>query len=83
MGWEANMTTIQVHVPDEVRRDFEETFAGEDADVIIAGLMREAVRRRKKQEHRSSAAAGLRKLREKMPPLTDEELAKARWAGRP
>lgn len=77
------MTTIQVHVPNEVRRDFEETFAGEDVDVIIVRLMREAIRSRKKQERRSAAAAGLRKLREEMPPLTDEELAKARWEGRP
>ena len=77
------MTTIEVHVPEDVQREFEETFAGEDADVIIAELMREAVHERKKQNRRMAAAEGLRRLREKMPPLTDEELARAREEGRP
>jgi hypothetical protein len=37
------MATVNFSVPDDVKHEFDRTFAGENKSALIAGLMREAV----------------------------------------
>ncbi|MFB6261508.1 MAG: hypothetical protein ABEJ96_01220 [Thiohalorhabdaceae bacterium] len=76
------MATVNFSVPDEVRDEFNEAFAGENKSAIIARLMREAVEERQRQERRGAAIEGLLRLREEMPSLSEEEIREAREAGR-
>ncbi len=77
------MATVNFSVPDEVRDELNEAFAGENKSAIIARLMREAVEERRRQERRGAAIEGLLRLREEMPSLSEEEIREAREAGRP
>ena len=70
-------------MPDDVRDEFNEAFAGENKSAVIARLMREAVEERRRQERRQAAMEGLLRLREGMPGLTEEEIREAREEGRP
>ena len=77
------MATVNYSVPDEIRDEFNEAFAGENKSAVIARLMREAVEERRRQERRQAAVEGLLRLREGMPGLTEEEIREAREEGRP
>ena len=77
------MATVNFSVPDEIKEAFQETFANENRSAIIARLMREAVEDRKRQERQAAAIDALLDLRRKQRPATDEEIARARRAGRP
>ena len=77
------MATIKFSVPDEIKEAFQETFAKENRSAIIARLMQEAVEERKKQEQRAAAIDALLDLRRKQRPASDQEIARARRAGRP
>lgn len=77
------MATIKFSVPDEIKEAFQETFAKENRSAIIARLMQEAVEERKRQEQRAAAIDALLDLRRKQRPASDQEIARARRAGRP
>ncbi|MFA9462511.1 hypothetical protein [Thiohalorhabdus methylotrophus] len=77
------MATVNYSVPDEIRNEFNEAFAGENKSAVIARLMQEAVEERRRQERRQTAIEGLLRLREEMPGLTEEEIREARKEGRP
>lgn len=77
------MATVNFSVPDEVKREFQETFAAENKSAIIAGLMRQAVAERRRRERRAAAIDALLGMRSRLPRVPAGEVARARRAGRP
>jgi metal-responsive CopG/Arc/MetJ family transcriptional regulator len=77
------VATVNFSVPDEVKREFQETFAGENRSAIIAGLMRQAVAERRRRERRSAAIDALLGMRTRLPATSAGEVDRARKIGRP
>ena len=77
------MATVNFSVPDEVKREFQEAFAGENKSAIIASLMRQAVAERRSQERRAAAIDALLGMRSKLPRVAAREVVRVRRAGRP
>lgn len=53
------MATINFSVPDDVKREFLDAFAGENKSAVIVRLMRQAVEDRKRQQTRAAAIEAL------------------------
>jgi hypothetical protein len=77
------MATVNFSVPDEVKRAFNKTFAGENKSGVLTQLMRQAIEERKRQQRRAAAIDALLELRKRVRPASDREIRKARRAGRP
>lgn len=77
------MATVNFSVPDEIKEAFQETFATENRSAIIARLMQQAVDEKKRQQRRAAAIDALLNLRRQQQPVSSEEIAQARQAGRP
>lgn len=77
------MATVNFSVPDEVKKAFNEAFAGENKSAILAKLMQQAIENRERLRRRAAAIDALLKLRAKQKPVTDRQIAQARRAGRP
>lgn len=77
------MATINFSVPDEVKELFNATFAHKNKSAIITKLMLEAVDREKKAQRRAEAIDRILALRDRTPPVSAEEIRKAREEGRP
>lgn len=75
------MATVNFSVPEEIKREFQETFRGENKSAVIARLMHEAVEARRRQERRAAALDALLDLRRRQAPVSDREIAKARKLG--
>lgn len=77
------MATVNFSVPEEVKEEFNRTFARENKSSIVARLMMQAIEERRLQKQRARAIDRLLKLRSQQKPVTTEEINKARRAGRP
>lgn len=77
------MATVNFSVPDHVKESFNRAFEGENKSAVIARLMQEAVEGRIRQRRRSAAIDAILALHERQPPVSDEEIARARQAVRP
>ena len=77
------MSTVNFSVPEEVKRSFNEAFAGRNKSAIIADLMREAVERVERRKRHRQAIARILKRRKRAPTVTAEDIRAAREAGRP
>ena len=77
------MSTVNFSVPDNVKTLFNTTFAHKNKSAIIAELMLEAVEREKQAARRSEAIDRLLALRDRTPPVSEEEIRQAREEGRP
>ena len=77
------MSAVNFSVPEEVKRSFNETFAGQNKSAIIADLMREAVERAERRKRHRQAVARILKRRKRATTVTAEDLRAAREAGRP
>jgi hypothetical protein len=77
------MATMNFSVPEQVKRDFQETFAGDNKSAIIADLMRRAVEERRRRQRRAVAIDALLELRKEAPAATQAETVRARRQGRP
>jgi len=77
------MATVNFSVPDHVKQSFNRAFEGENKSAVIARLMQEAVEGRVRQRRRSAAIDAILALHERQPPVSDEEIARARQAIRP
>ena len=77
------MSTVNFSVPEEVKRSFNEAFAGQNKSAIIADLMREAVERVERRKRHRQAIARILKRRKRAPTVTAEDIRAAREAGRP
>lgn len=76
------MATVNFSVPEEVKREFQATFAGENRSAIIADLMRRAVAERRRRERRAHAIDRLLDLRQRIPAASAEQVHRARRAER-
>lgn len=77
------MATVNFSVPEDVKRAFNETFAGENKSAVLARLMREAVDERRRQQRRAAAIDALLELRASRTPRTGGAIRRARRTGRP
>ncbi|GAB6063174.1 hypothetical protein [Deferrisoma palaeochoriense] len=77
------MATVNFSVPDEVKKAFNETFAGRNKSAIIARLMMNAVEEERRRVRRARAIDAILELRATAPGSTDEEIRAARREGRP
>ncbi len=77
------MATVNFSVPDEVKVEFNSTFAGENKSAVVARLMREAVEERRRQERRMRAIDALLRVRERAKPVAARAATAARRKGRP
>ena len=77
------MSTINFSVPDDVKEAFNKTFRGENKSAVLTRMMRDAVEERQRQKRRVVAINAILRLREKSHAVTDDEIGKAREAGRP
>lgn len=77
------MATVNFSVPDEVKEQFNRTFARENKSSIIARLMMQAVEERRLQKTRARAIDSLLRRRRSRKPVSDSEIRSARIAGRP
>lgn len=77
------MATVNFSVPDDVKALFNATFAHKNKSAIVAELMLEAVEREKQSARRSEAIDRLLALRDRTPPVNEEEVIQAREEGRP
>lgn len=77
------MANVSYRVPDEVKEQFNRTFARENKSSVIARLMMQAVEERRVQRERSRAVDVLLKLRRASKPITTKQFNEVRRAGRP
>ena len=77
------MATVTFSVPDEIKDAFQEAFASENKNVVIARLMQQAVEDKRRKHRRAAAIEALLDLRRKQRPVSDAEISRARKAGRP
>ncbi|MBG7602910.1 MAG: hypothetical protein IZT60_10240 [Gammaproteobacteria bacterium] len=77
------MSTINFSVPDDVKEAFNKTFQGENKSAVLTRMIRDAVEERQRQKRRVVAINAILRLREKSHAVTDDEIEKAREAGRP
>jgi metal-responsive CopG/Arc/MetJ family transcriptional regulator len=77
------MATINFSVPEDIKREFQETFAGENRSAVITELMRQAIEEKKRAQRRAAAIDALLNLRRRQQPVSDTKIAAARRAGRP
>lgn len=77
------MATINFSVPDELKREFQETFAEENKSAIVARLMRQAIEEKRRQRRRTAAIDEILELRKRFRPATGQEIHAARTENRP
>jgi metal-responsive CopG/Arc/MetJ family transcriptional regulator len=77
------VATINFSVPEDVKREFNEAFKGENKSAVLTQLMRKAVEERRRQQRRAAAADALLNLRAQQVPVADAILQRAREQGRP
>lgn len=77
------MATMNFSVPDDVKAQFEKTFAGVNKSAILTRLMREAIEVEARRQRRAQAIDRLLALRRRLPPVSDRAVRAARVAGRP
>jgi hypothetical protein len=77
------MATMNFSVPADVKRTFNEVFAGTNKSALVAQLMRQAVEDRRRQERRRRAIERLLRLRRTTRPLAEAAIRAARVKGRP
>jgi metal-responsive CopG/Arc/MetJ family transcriptional regulator len=76
------MATVNFSVPEDVKRAFNEAFKGENKSAILTRLMRQAIEEKRRQERRKAAIDAILELRKEFPPLSADEIRKAREEGR-
>lgn len=77
------MATVNFSVPDDVKREFNEAFAGENKSAVLTGLMRQAIEERRRQQRRAAAIDALLQLREQQAAVSDAEIQRIRDEERP
>jgi metal-responsive CopG/Arc/MetJ family transcriptional regulator len=77
------VATVNFSVPEDVKRTFNEVFAGANKSAVVAQLMRQAVEERRRQERRRRAIERLLRLRRTIRPVAQVAMRVARVKGRP
>jgi hypothetical protein len=76
-------STVNFSVPDEIKRAFNEVFAGENKSAVVARLMAQAIEERQRQRRRAAAIDALLEQRRTQRPAAAAKVAAARREGRP
>lgn len=76
------MATMNFSVPEDVKNEFNEVFAGENKSAVIARLMRQAIEERRREQRRRAAIDALLEIRGRQAPTDDARIAAAREEGR-
>ena len=78
------MGTMNFSIPDDIKDDFNPTFAHENKSAVVAKLLREAVAQaRRKQQSDEAIDRILARLGQERTRVSDEEIRRAREEGRP
>ncbi|MFZ1445444.1 MAG: hypothetical protein WAS49_08200 [Candidatus Dechloromonas phosphoritropha] len=78
------MGTMNFSIPDDIKDDFNQTFAHENKSAVVAKLLREAVvQARRKQQSDEAIDRILARLGQERTRVSDEEIRRAREEGRP
>ena len=72
------MATVNYSVPDDVKRRFNEAFAGKNKSAVIAELMQQAVEEEQLKVQRARAIDELLARREQRPVVTEGEIRRVR-----
>jgi hypothetical protein len=72
------MATVNFSVPEDVKQDFNRTFAGRNKSAVVADLMREAVERERRQREHVAAADAILRRRGKLPRVSAAAMRRAR-----
>lgn len=72
------MGTMNFSVPDKVKEEFNEYFAGENKSAILTKLIEEAINEKKKQARRAKAIDAILEFRKTAKPISDEEIYRIR-----
>jgi hypothetical protein len=73
-----SVATVNYSVPDEVKRAFNEMFAGRNKSAIIAELMAQAVEEERRKARRARAMEKLLARRSERPAMSAGEIARVR-----
>ncbi len=76
------MATINFSVPDEVKKEFNKTFKGQNKSAILTRLMQQAIQEHKRQQRRAKAIESILRMRSHQRPVSDAQITKVRRAGR-
>ncbi len=76
------MTTLNISLPEELKRRFFETFPDENKSALIARLIDEAIRRAERERASRQAAERILTRRAAAPPLAAQEFRRLRDEGR-
>ena len=79
------MTVVNINIPADLEEEFERVFAGEPPEAVIERLMRAEIARRTRGRPPESGSIvnTFRRLSEKFPPLSMDEIRRLREDGRP
>ena len=79
------MTMIQINITDELKEAFKQAFPNEPIDAFMEHLLKDAIERRqtKPRKNPEEVLEMFRKLAEKFPPMSQEEIRRLRLEGRP
>lgn len=77
------MATMNFSVPPDVKKEFDETFAGENKSAVLTDLMRQAIQERRQRRRRARAIDRLLALRSTTKPVSDKAVRSARRKARP
>jgi hypothetical protein len=82
---------MTIRIPDDVKAAFDKAFEGEDKDVAMTAIIREALDKRERRsaavnastERSRAAVDAILELRRQAPFFTDAQIRQAREDGRP
>ncbi len=76
------MATVNFSVPDEVKKEFNKIFKGQNKSAILTRLMQQAIQEHKRQQRRAKAVEVILRMRSRQRPVSDAQIIKVRRAGR-
>lgn len=76
------MATVNFSIPEDIKNDFNETFAHENKSAVVAKLLREAVDKARRKQQSDAAIDLILERMQQRTPVTDDEIRQAREAGR-
>ena len=76
------MATVNFSVPDEVKKEFNKTFKGQNKSAILTSLMKQAIQEHKRQQRRAKAIEAVLRMRSHQQPVSDAQIIKVRRSGR-
>ncbi|MDZ4790239.1 MAG: hypothetical protein SGJ17_03380 [Hyphomicrobiales bacterium] len=85
------MTIMTISLPDEVKEAFDRAFEGEDKNAVVTQILQRAILEKSASANRydretiptNDLVEEFRKLRERMPSISQDEIRRIRNEGRP